>query len=81
VYAPASPGFSRANEQNRQLATQTLVASSLMLWLKYVRAGVALLALAVGEPADRQQVAGFEEPNSVLEGQPLTCLEFVGDVK
>ena len=26
-----SPGFSRANEQNRQLATQTFVASSRML--------------------------------------------------
>ena len=33
VYEPGSPGFSRANEQNRQLATQTLVASSLMLKL------------------------------------------------
>jgi hypothetical protein len=33
VYEPSSPGFSRANEQNRQLATQTLVASSRMLKL------------------------------------------------
>ncbi len=33
VYAPDPPGFRRANEQKRQLATQTLVASSLMLWL------------------------------------------------
>ena len=30
---PGSPGLSRANAQNRQLATQTLVASSRMLWL------------------------------------------------
>ena len=27
VYASGIPGFSRANEQNRQLATQTLVGS------------------------------------------------------
>ena len=31
VYEPGSPSFSRANEQKRQLATQTLVASSRML--------------------------------------------------
>ena len=31
--SPGSPGRSRANEQNRQLATQTLVASSRMLKL------------------------------------------------
>ena len=33
VYASASPGFRRANEQNRQLATQTFVASSRRLKL------------------------------------------------
>ena len=35
--------------------------------------------LTVGEPAERQQVGAGEEPDAVLEVEPFTGVELLGD--
>jgi hypothetical protein len=42
---------------------------------------VPALALAVGEPADRQQIRRLEEPDAVREGQALAFGELPGNVR
>ena len=39
-----------------------------------------LLALAVGEPADGEQVGAVEQPDAVARDQALAGVELVGDV-
>ena len=39
-----------------------------------------LLALAIGEPADRQQIRRLEQAHAVVETQALAGVELVGDV-
>ena len=39
-----------------------------------------LLALAVGEPAERERVGAGEEADAVFERQPLARVELRGDV-
>src|SRR5262249_37078057 len=41
---------------------------------------VALLALAIGQPAHRVQVWRLEQPDAVIEGQALAGLDLRGDV-
>jgi hypothetical protein len=41
---------------------------------------VALLALAVGEPSERERVGTGEQPHAVVERQPLARVQFVGDI-
>ena len=43
-------------------------------------AAVAALALAIGQPADAQQVGRGEQPLAVVEGQALPRVDLVGDV-
>ena len=42
---------------------------------------VALLALAVREPADREQIGALEQAHAVLEREALARLELVVDVR
>ena len=39
-----------------------------------------LLALAVREPADGEQIGALEQPHAVVERQPLAGVELVGDI-
>src|SRR5204863_10208151 len=41
---------------------------------------VALLALAVGEPAERERVGAVEQADAVLERQALAGVEFPGNI-
>jgi hypothetical protein len=41
---------------------------------------VTLLALAIGEPADRKQIRRLEQPHAVVEREPLAGLEFAVDL-
>ena len=43
-------------------------------------AGVALLALPVGQPADRQQVRSVEQPDPVLQVETDASIQLVGNV-
>ena len=45
-----------------------------------MRRAVALLALAIREPADGVQIGTLEQPHAVVERQPLAGVELVGDV-
>ena len=42
---------------------------------------VTALALAVGDPAERQQIGRVEQRDAVLERQPLPRLDLLGDVR
>ena len=42
---------------------------------------VAALALAIGQPSQRQRIGTLEQPHAVLERQPLAGVEFRGDVR
>jgi hypothetical protein len=41
---------------------------------------VALLALAVRQPGDRQQVRALEQPDAVVEAQTSSGVELIGDL-
>ena len=41
---------------------------------------MAALALAVGEPAEGQQVGAGEEPDAILELEPISGVEPFGDI-
>ena len=41
---------------------------------------MALLALAIGQPADGEQIRRLEQADAVVERQPLAGVELVGDV-
>ena len=41
---------------------------------------VTLLALAVGQPADGQQIGRLEQTDAVVERQPLARLQFLVDI-
>jgi hypothetical protein len=41
---------------------------------------VALLALAIGEPADSEEIGHVEEAYAILEREPFTRLKLVVDV-
>ena len=43
--------------------------------------GVPLLALAVGQPADGEEIRAGEEPDTVLELEPDAAVELVRDVE
>ena len=45
------------------------------------QAAVALLALAVGQPAEGQRVRALEQADAVLERQPLAGVQFLPDVQ
>ena len=41
---------------------------------------VTALALAIGQPAERQQIRRLEQPHAIVERQPLARVDLVGDV-
>ena len=42
---------------------------------------MALLALAVGQPADGEQIGRLEQPDAVVEIEALAGVELLGDVE
>ena len=41
---------------------------------------VAPLALAIGQPADGEEVGRLEQPNALVEGEPFLRVHLLGDV-
>ena len=77
MYAWASPGL-QPRERTEQAAGHADVRRLEPQVVVVVRTrAVALLALAVGEPPDRVQVRTLEQPDAVVERQPLAGIELV----
>jgi len=79
VYAPVSPSLRRANEQNMQLATQTLVALMCRLRLKYVRSPCSRSRTSLASAATIDQVGVLVQGHAVVEGQRLSGAHLVAD--
>ena len=74
------PGCRRANEQNRQLASTDVGRLEAQVVVEVGARAVALLALAIGQPADREQIRRLEQADALVERQPLAALQLLVDV-
>ena len=78
-------GLGHAGLQTRERAEQTARLADVgrleaQVVVEVGARAVALLALAIGEPADGEQIRRLEQAHAIVERQPLAALQLLVDV-